>query len=84
MDVEPWDACFSWRIIRRSFSQERMTFVPSNGSSDGSRVVYESMGGKTSKAIDALDLVSQLTTHIPKLTYDDSYSQLLLSDYWLQ
>jgi hypothetical protein len=32
-----------WRcIIRASFSQERMTYIPATDSSDGAKVVYES------------------------------------------
>ena len=52
-------------IIRASFSQERMTYIPANDSSDGAKVVYESKDGKTSKTFDALDWLAQLTTHIP-------------------
>ena len=29
--------------------------------------------GKTTKTFDALDWLAQLVTHIPELTYDDSY-----------
>jgi hypothetical protein len=52
-------------IIRASFSQERMTYIPANDSSDGAKVVYESKDGKTSKTFDALDWLAQLVTHIP-------------------
>jgi len=52
-------------IIRASFSQERMTYIPTNDSSDGAKVVYESKDGKASKTFDALDWLAQLTIHIP-------------------
>jgi hypothetical protein len=53
-------------IIRASFSQERMTYIPAHDASDGvARVIYESKDGKTSKTFDALDWLVQLTTHIP-------------------
>ncbi|MFC1817409.1 transposase [Thermodesulfobacteriota bacterium] len=52
-------------IIQTSFSQERMTYIPVNDSSDGAKVVYESKDGKASKTFDALDWFAQLTTHIP-------------------
>jgi len=52
-------------IIRASFSQERMAYIPANDSSDGAKVVYESKDGKTSKIFDALDWLAQLITHIP-------------------
>ena len=53
-------------IIRASFSQERMTYIPANDSLDGiAKVVYESKDGKTSKSFDALDWLAQLVTHIP-------------------
>jgi len=52
-------------IIRASFSQERMAYIPVNDSSDGAKVVYESKDGETTKTFDALDWLAQLTTHIP-------------------
>ncbi|MCJ7541527.1 MAG: transposase zinc-binding domain-containing protein [Desulfobacterales bacterium] len=52
-------------IIRASFSQERMTYIPANDSSDGAKVVYESKDGKTSKTFEAVDWLAQLVTHIP-------------------
>ncbi len=53
-------------IIRASFSQERMTYIPAYDSSDGiAKVVYESKDAKTSKTFDALDWFAQLVTHIP-------------------
>lgn len=56
-------ACY---IIRASFSQERMTYIPAQDSSDGvAKVIYQSKDGNTSKTFDALDWLAQLTTHIP-------------------
>jgi len=53
-------------IIRASFSQERMAYIPAYESNDGiAKVVYESKDGKTSKTLDALDWLAQLVTHIP-------------------
>jgi len=53
-------------IIRASFSQERMTYIPAYESNDGiAKVLYESKDGKTSKTFDALDWLAQLVTHIP-------------------
>jgi len=52
-------------IIRASFSQERMAYIPANDSSDGAKVVYESKDAETTKTFDALDWLAQLTTHIP-------------------
>jgi|LGVE01.1.fsa_nt_gb hypothetical protein len=61
-------------IIRASFSQERMTYIPAHGSSDGTaKVIYESKAcprhrsgnGKTKETFDALDWLALLTTHIP-------------------
>jgi Putative transposase len=59
----------TWRyIIRASFSQERMMYVPAHDSADGkAKVIYESKDGKTSKTFDALDWLAQLVTHIPNL-----------------
>ena len=53
-------------IIRASFSQERMTYVPAHESSHGTaKVIYESKDGKTKETFDALDWLALLTTHIP-------------------
>jgi hypothetical protein len=53
-------------IIRASFSQERMTYVAAQDSSDGAaKVIYRSKDGKTAKTFDALDWLAQLVTHIP-------------------
>jgi len=52
-------------IIRASFSQERMTYIPAYESNDGiAKVLYESKDGKTSKTFDALDWLARLVTHI--------------------
>jgi len=49
-------------IIRASFSQERMTYIPAYESNDGiAKVLYESKDGKTSKTFDALDWPRQRT-----------------------
>ena len=43
-------------IIRAAFSQERMTTITEQQSSDGTpKVIYQSKNGKTSKTFDALD-----------------------------
>jgi hypothetical protein len=53
-------------IIRASFSQERMTYIAANDSSDGvSKVIYQSKDGTSTKTFDALDWLAQLVTHIP-------------------
>jgi len=53
-------------IIRASFSQERMTYIPDDESADGTaKVIYDSKDGKTTKTFDALDWLAQLVTHIP-------------------
>ena len=53
-------------IIRASFSQERMTYVAANDSSDAvSKVLYQSKDGTSTKTFDALDWLAQLVTHIP-------------------
>ncbi len=53
-------------LIRASFSQERMTYIPADQSSDNiAKVIYRSKDGKTTKAFDALEWLGQLTTHIP-------------------
>ena len=53
-------------IIRASFSQERMTYIPANDSSDGvSKVNYQSKDGTSTKTFDAPDWLAQLVTHIP-------------------
>jgi hypothetical protein len=53
-------------IIRASFSQDRMTYIPGDESANGvAKVNYESKDGKTSKSFDALDWLAQLTVHVP-------------------
>jgi hypothetical protein len=53
-------------IIRASFSQERMTYIPGQDSSDGTaKVIYKSKDKNTAKTFDALDWLAQLVTHIP-------------------
>jgi hypothetical protein len=53
-------------IIRASFSQERMTYIAADDSTDGvAKVLYESKDGKATKTFDALDWLAQLVTHIP-------------------
>ena len=53
-------------IIRASFSQERMTYIATDKSADGTaKVIYDSKDGKISKTFDALDWLAQLVTHIP-------------------
>ena len=53
-------------VIRASFSQERMIYIPASDCSDGAaKVLYESKDGNTQKAFDALDWLALLTTHIP-------------------
>ena len=47
-------------IIRASFSQERMTYLP-----EESKVTYESKDGKEEKAFDALDWLAAMTSHVP-------------------
>ncbi len=54
------------RIIRASFSQERMTYIAADDSANGvAKVLYESKDGKATKTFDALDWLAQLVTHIP-------------------
>ncbi len=61
-------------IIRASFSQERMAYLPAHESSDSmAKVIHESKAcprhrsgnGNTKKTFDALDWLALLTTHIP-------------------
>jgi hypothetical protein len=56
------------RIIRASFSQERMTYIAADESANGvAKVLYESKDGKATKTFDALDWLVRLrrNTHIP-------------------
>jgi len=47
-------------IIRASFSQERMTYIP-----DQSMVVYQSKDGKHEKIFDALEWLAAMCSHVP-------------------
>ena len=47
-------------IIRASFSQERMTYIP-----EESKVVYLSKDGKEEKAFDALEWLAAMCSHVP-------------------
>ena len=52
-------------IIRASFSQERITYIPAHESDGTAKVIYESKDGKRKETFDALDWLALLTTHIP-------------------
>ena len=47
-------------IIRASFSQERMTYIP-----EDSKVVYRSKDGKEKKVFDALEWLAAMCSHVP-------------------
>ncbi len=47
-------------IIRASFSQERMTYVP-----EESKVINESKDGKEEKVFDALEWLAAMSSHVP-------------------
>ena len=47
-------------IIRASFSQERMTYIP-----EESKVVYHSKDGKSEKVFDALEWLAAMASHVP-------------------
>jgi hypothetical protein len=47
-------------IIRASFSQERMTYVP-----EKSKVIYQSKDGKEEKIFDALEWMAAMCSHVP-------------------
>jgi hypothetical protein len=47
-------------IVRASFSQERMTYIP-----EDSKVLYRSKDGKNGKTFDALDWLAAMCSHIP-------------------
>ncbi len=60
-------------IVRASFSQERMLYIPAEKSADGSaKVAYQSKDGKTEQTFDALDWLARLVVHIP-----NKYEQLV-------
>ena len=52
-------------IIRASFSQKRITYIPAHESDGTAKVIYESKDGKRKETFDALDWLALLTTHIP-------------------
>jgi len=47
-------------IIRASFSQDRMTYIP-----EDSKVVYQSKDGKEEKIFDALEWLAAMCSHVP-------------------
>lgn len=47
-------------IIRASFSQERMTYVPEAGS-----VIYQSKDSRATRVFDALEWLVAMTSHVP-------------------
>jgi hypothetical protein len=47
-------------IIRASFSQERMTYLP-----EESKVIYESKDGKREKVFEALKWLATMGSHVP-------------------
>lgn len=47
-------------IIRASFSQERMTYIP-----EESKVIYQSKDGKQEKVFDALEWLAAMCSHVP-------------------
>ena len=47
-------------VIRASFSQERMTYLP-----EESKVIYESKDGKREKVFEALKWLAIMGSHVP-------------------
>jgi len=47
-------------IVRASFSQERMTYIP-----DEAKVVYRSKDGKNEKTFDAIEWLAAMCSHVP-------------------
>lgn len=47
-------------IIRASFSQERMTYLP-----EEAKVIYQSKDGKQEKGFDALEWLAGMCSHVP-------------------
>ena len=47
-------------IVRASFSQERMTYIP-----EESMVVYQSKDGKEEKVFEALEWLAAMCSHVP-------------------
>jgi hypothetical protein len=48
------------QIIRASFSQERMTYLP-----DESKIIYRSKDNRQEKTFEALDWLAAITSHLP-------------------
>ena len=64
-------------IIRASFSQERMLYIPAEKSADGvAKVVYTSKDGKTEQTFDALDWLARIVVNI-RLTHHSKQSMQL-------
>ena len=56
-------------IIRACFSQERMVYIPTEDSHDGTaKVIYTSKDRKSRKTFNAMDWLARLVTHIPPRT----------------
>jgi len=47
-------------VVRASFSQERMTYIP-----DESKVIDRSKDGKNEKDFDALEWLAAMCSHVP-------------------
>ena len=47
-------------IVRASFSQERMTYIP-----EESKVIYQSKDRKAEKVFDALEWLAAMCSHVP-------------------
>ena len=63
-------------IIRASFSQERMIYIP-----EESKVVYKSKDGREEKIFDALEWIAAMCSHVPNkgeqmVRYYGSYSNV--------
>ena len=72
-------------IIRASFSQERMTYVAAQDSLDGiAKVIYESKDGKSFIKFEALEWLTQLTTHISSKSRKGLVSILNINCYYLK
>ena len=63
-------------IIRASFSQERMTYLP-----DESKVVYRSKDGKSEKTFDALEWLAAMCSHVPSKGYRKNWARLIQKIY---
>jgi hypothetical protein len=51
-------------VVRASFSQERMTYIP-----EESRVLYRSKDGHKEKVFDALEWLAAMCSHVPDTLY---------------